>query len=132
MKMYLPGLNYNKDSEIEESINNALDEDLIDRNTHTTVPVTEKFIEQLNIPVINIRNINNLCTWYGLPYYDEDYNSLNMEIGSGELFGDRTDHHRLVVWLCLLLSLSMLMWIVLSSIAQVNKKMKEIHNEPVE
>ena len=132
IKMYLPGLNYHKDSEIEEAIDNALDEDLIGRNTYTTVPVIEKFIEELNIPVINIRNINNLCTWYELPYYDGDYNSLNMEIGYGELFGNRTAHHKLVVWLCLLLSLSMLIWIVLSSIAQVNKKMKEIHNEPVE
>jgi len=132
MKMYLPGINYQKDPEMVESIVNALDEDLIDMDIDTIVPVTEKFIEEVNIPVINIRNINNLCTWYGLPYYDEDYNGLDMEIGSGELFGDRTAHHKLVVWLCLILSFLMLIWIVISSIAQVNKKMKEIHNEPVE
>ena len=62
---------------------------------------------------------------------NNDYNSLNMGIGFGELFGERTPHHRLVVWVCLLISLSTLIWIIASSIAQVNKKMKEIHNDPV-
>ena len=50
----------------------------------------------------------------------------------GELFAERVPHHLMVVWLCLLFSLSMLVWIVVSSIKQVNKKMEEIHNEPFE
>ena len=129
MKMYLPGLNYQKDPDIQESINNAYDEDLINNDTNIIIPVIENFNEKLNIPVINIRNINNLCDWYGLPYYQDDYNSLNMKIGFGELFGERTEHHLLVVWFCLFVSLSILIWIVLSSIAQVNKKMEEIHKK---
>ena len=92
----------------------------------------QKFVDELNIPVINIRNINNLCDWYDLPYSDDAYNSLNMEVGFGELFGVRTAHRRFVVWLCLLISLSTLIWVVVSSISQVNKKMEEIHNEPIE
>jgi len=132
MRMFLPGLNFDKDSDIEEAINNAFDEDLIDKNINDIVPVIQKFVEDVNIPVINIRNINNLCDWYDLPYSDDSYNSMNTEIGVGELFGVRTPHHKLVVWLCLIISLSILAWIVLSSISQVNKKMEEIHNEPVE
>ena len=132
MKMFLPGLSYQKDSDIEEAISNALDEDLIDQDINRIVPVIQKFVDELNIPVINIRNINNLCDWYDLPYSDDAYNSLNMEVGFGELFGVRTAHHRLVVWLCLLISLSTLIWVVVSSISQVNKKMEEIHNEPIE
>jgi len=132
MRMFLPGLNFEKDSDIEEAINNAFDEDLIDEDINNIIPVIQKFVEVINIPVINIRNINNLCDWYDLPYSDETYNSMNMEIGFGELFGTRTPHHRLVVWLCLAISLLTLIWIVISSISQVNKKMEEIHNEPVE
>ena len=132
VKMFLPGLSYQKDSDIEEAINNAFDEDLIDQDINHIVPVIQKFVDEVNIPVINIRNINNLCDWYDLPYPDDAYNSLNMEVGFGELFGVRTAHHRLVVWLCLLISLSTLIWIVVSSISQVNKKMEEIHNEPIE
>ena len=132
MRMFLPGLNFEKDSDIEEAINNAFDEDLIDKDINDIIPVIQKFAEVVNIPVINIRNINNLCDWYDLPYSDDTYNSMNMEIGFGELFGTRTPHHRLVVWLCLAISLLTLIWIVISSISQVNKKMEEIHNEPVE
>ena len=132
MRMFLPGLSYEKDAEIEEAINNALDEDLIDYDISRAVPVIQKFIEEVNIPVINIRNINNLSDWYDLPYSDDAYNSKNMEVGFGELFGVRTPHHRSVLWLCLLISLSTLIWVVVSSISQVNKKMEEIHNEPVE
>tara|TARA_Y100001970_G_C14238045_1_gene863127 strand:+ start:2021 stop:3223 length:1203 start_codon:yes stop_codon:yes gene_type:complete len=131
-RMFLPGLNFEKDSDIEEAINNAFDEDLIDKDIDDIIPVIQKFVEEVNIPVINIRNINNLCDWYDLPYSDDSYNSMNMEIGFGELFGVRTPHHRLVVWSCLIISLLTLIWIVLSSISQVNKKMEEIHNEPVE
>ena len=132
MRLFLPGLNLEKDSDVEEAINNAFDEDLIDKDINDVIPVIQKFSEELNIPVINIKNINNLCDWYDLPYSDDSYNSMSMEIGFGELFGIRTPHHRLVVWLCLIISLSTLVWVVLSSISQVNKKMEEIHNEPVE
>ena len=76
--------------------------------------------------------INNLSDWYDLPYSDDAYNSKNMEVGFGELFGVRTPHHKSVLWLCLLISLSTLIWVVVSSISQVNKKMEEIHNEPIE
>ncbi len=132
MRLFLPGLNLEKDSDMEEAINNAFDEDLIDKDINDIIPVIQKFSEELNIPVINIKNINNLCDWYDLPYSDDSYNSMSMEVGFGELFGIRTPHHRLVVWLCLIISLSTLVWVVLSSISQVNKKMEEIHNEPVE
>ena len=125
VKMYLPGLIYGKNPDFEE----AMGEDFIDETT--IEPVVEFFLNKLNIPVINIRNINNLCEWYDLPYSNDDYNALNTTIGFGNLFGERTYHHRLVVRICLLISLSILIWVVASSINQVNKKMKEIHNEPV-
>ena len=123
--MYLPGLIYGKNPDYEE----AMGEDFIDEST--IEPVVEKFLNSVNIPVINIRNINNLCDWYGLPFSKDDYYSQSMTIGFGDLFGERTYHNKLIVRICLLLSLSILIWVVLSSIAQVNKKMKEIHNEPV-
>ena len=80
---------------------------------------------------VNIRNINNLCASYNLPYYYEDYNKESMSIGASRLFGDRVSHHPVVVWICVLTSFALIAWLAISSIMQVNNKMKEIDDESI-
>ena len=128
-KMYLPGLIYGKD----EAIADAFDEEYEAKYEYLEeiVPVIEYFLNNKKIPVINIRNINNLCAWYNLPYKEEEYTEENMKVGSGILFGIRTPHHLLVVWICTLASFSLICWLAISSIIQVNNKMKEIDNESI-
>ena len=89
----------------------------------------EKFLEEHNIPVINVRNINNLCDWYDLPYERGDYTKESIKIGSGQLYGEKKQYNTVIVWVNLMLSSIIIFWVVLSSVAQVNKKMKEINNE---
>ena len=125
LKLYLPGLITSKDSTIVD----AMDEDLIDEEFDSVIPVTEKFLEEHNIPVINVRNINNLCDWYDLPYEQGDYTKESMKIGSGQLYGEKKQYNTVIVWVNLMLSSIIIFWVVLSSVAQVNKKMKEINNE---
>ena len=81
--------------------------------------------------MINIRNINNLCDWYNLPYQFDDYDQNAIELGFGQLFGERKRYNKMVVWINLIFSSLILLWLVVSSLAQVNKKMKEINNEQI-
>ena len=125
--MYLPGLIYGKDRDIED----AYDEEY-DYADFSTKPAIDYFLEIENIPVINIKNINNLCAWYNLPYNYEDYNLESITIGSNDtLFGEKIPFHPIVLWICLTISLILLGWVVLTSIKQVNDKMKEIDNESI-
>ena len=125
--MYLPGLIYGKDKDIED----AYDEEY-GYADFSTKPAIDYFLEIENIPVINIKNINNLCAWYDLPYNYEDYTEDNSSIGSSSMiFGDKVPFHPIVLWVCLIISLLLLGWVVWTSIQQVNDKMKEIDNESI-
>ena len=125
--MYLPGLIYGKDRDIED----AYDEEY-GYADFSTKPAIDYFLEVENIPVINIKNINNLCAWYGLPYNYEDYNQESITVGNNSnLFGEKVPFHPIVLWICLSISLLLLGWIVWTSIKQVNDKMKEIDNESI-
>ena len=125
--MYLPGLIYGRDKNIED----AYDEEFYYAD-FSTKPTIDHFLEIENIPVINIKNINNLCAWYDLPYDYEDYNEETTLIGSSSvLFGSKIPFHPIVLWICLMMSLLLLGWIVWTSILQVNDKMKEIDNESI-
>ena len=124
-KMYLPGLIYGKDLAIED----AIDDEYEQKYKQELVPVIDYFLEEKKIPVINIRNINNLCDWYNLPYQQGDYTEDAMELGKGKLFGINIPHHPVIVWMCVLISFTLLVWLAVSSIIQVNNKMKEIDNE---
>ena len=128
-KMYLPGLIFGKD----EAIADALDDEYYDEYEYQqeVIPVVEYFLSEQKIPVINVRNINNLCEWYGLPYSNLSFNDDNVEVGAGELFGIKTKHRFSVVWLCTLASLALIAWLAISSIIQVNNKMKEIDNDSI-
>lgn len=126
-KMYLPGLIYGKDLAIED----AIDDEYELGHEQELVPVIAYFLEEKKIPVINIRNINNLCDWYDLPYKEEDYSKEALQLGKGNLFGTSTPHHPVVVWICVLISFTLLVWLAISSIIQVNNKMKEIDNESI-
>ena len=128
-KMYLPGLIYGKDKAIEDAFDDEYEEEY--EFEEETIPVVEYFLNEKKIPVINIRNINNLCSWYDLPYKQEQFNNENMVIGGSELFGIRTPHHLIVVWMCTLVSFALIFWLAISSIIQVNNKMKEIDNESI-
>ena len=127
--MYLPGLIYGKDKAIADAFDDEYENEY--EYQEETIPVVEYFLSQKKIPVINVRNINNLCSWYDLPYREEDYTSKKMEIGSSSLFGIRTPHHLVVVWICTLASFVLICWLAVSSIIQVNNKMKEIDNESI-
>ena len=50
---------------------------------------------------------------------------------AGELFGIKTKHRFSVVWLSTLASLALIAWLAISSIIQVNNKMKEIDNDSI-
>ena len=128
-KMYLPGLIFGKD----EAIADALDDEYYDDYEYQqeVIPVVEYFLSEQKIPVINVRNINNLCEWYGLPYSNLSFNDDNVEVGAGELFGIKTKHRFSVVWLSTLASLALIAWLAISSIIQVNNKMKEIDNDSI-
>mgnify|MGYP001049754584 FL=1 len=128
-KMYLPGLIFGKD----EAIADALDDEYYDEYEYQqeVIPVVEYFLSEQKIPVINVRNINNLCEWYGLPYSNLSFNDDNVEVGAGELFGIKTKHRFSVVWLSTLASLALIAWLAISSIIQVNNKMKEIDNDSI-
>ena len=128
-KMYLPGLIFGKD----EAIADALDDEYYDEYEYQQeiIPVVEYFLSEQKIPVINVRNINNLCEWYGLPYSNLSFNDDNVEVGAGELFGIKTKHRFSVVWLSTLASLALIAWLAISSIIQVNNKMKEIDNDSI-
>ena len=128
-KMYLPGLIFGKD----EAIADALDDEYYDDYEYQqeVIPVVEYFLSEQKIPVINVRNINNLCEWYGLPYSNLSFNDDNVEVGAGELFGIKTKHRFSVVWLSTLISLALIAWLAISSIIQVNNKMKEIDNDSI-
>ncbi len=126
-KMYLPGLIYEKDYAVEEAMDDEYDEYY--QYQGTIVPVIDNFIGK--IPVINIKNINNLKDWYNLPYYEEDYNEKTMEIGANLLFGKKEAHNFTVIWICVIASFSLITWLAISSIMQVNNKMKEIDDESI-
>lgn len=128
-KMYLPGLIFGKD----EAIADALDDEYYDEYEYEQeiIPVVEYFLSEQKIPVINVRNINNLCEWYGLPYSNLSFNDDNVKIGAGDLFGVKTKHRLSVVWLSTLASLALIAWLAISSIIQVNNKMKEIDNDSI-
>ena len=128
-KMYLPGLIFGKD----EAIADALDDEYYDEYEYEQeiIPVVEYFLSEQKIPVINVRNINNLCEWYGLPYSNLSFNDDNVKIGAGDLFGVKTKHRLSVVWLSTLTSLALIAWLAISSIIQVNNKMKEIDNDSI-
>ena len=128
-KMYLPGLIFGKD----QAIADALDDEYYDEYEYQqeVIPVVEYFLSEQKIPVINVRNINNLCEWYGLPYSNLSFNDDNVEVGAGELFGIKTKHRFSVVWLSTLASLALIAWLAISSIIQVNNKMKEIDNDSI-
>ena len=128
-KMYLPGLIFGKD----EAIADALDDEYYDEYEYEQeiIPVVEYFLSEQKIPVINVRNINNLCEWYGLPYSNLSFNDDNVKIGAGDLFGVKTKHRLSVVWLSTLASLALIAWLAITSIIQVNNKMKEIDNDSI-
>ena len=128
-KMYLPGLIFGKD----EAIADALDDEYYDEYEYEQeiIPVVEYFLSEQKIPVINVRNINNLCEWYGLPYSNLSFNDDNLKIGAGDLFGVKTKHRLSVVWLSTLASLALIAWLAITSIIQVNNKMKEIDNDSI-
>ena len=127
-KMYLPGLIYGKDLAIEDAMDDEYNEYEYDEEL---IPVVAYFLQEKKIPVINIRNINNLCAWYDLPYKEEDYTQETLKIGNSSLFGINTPHHPVVVWICTIISFAMISWLAISSIMQVNNKMKEIDNESI-
>ena len=62
---------------------------------------------------------------------EEDYSKEALQLGKGNLFGTSTPHHSVVVWICVLISFTLLVWLAISSIIQVNNKMKEIDNESI-
>ena len=126
-KMYLPGLIYGKDLAIED----AIDDEYEKEYGQELFPVIYYFLEEKKIPVINIRNINNLCAWNDLPYEEGDYVGKAMMLGKGKLFGISIPHHPVVVWMCVFISFALLVWLAISSIIQVNNKMKEIDNESI-
>ena len=128
-KMYLPGLIYGKDEAIADAFDDEYEEEYEYREE--TIPVIEYFLSNKKIPVINIRNINNLCSWYDLPYRQEEYTKDRMAVGGSNLFGVKTPHHLIVVWICTLASFVLICWLAISSIIQVNNKMKEIDNESI-
>ena len=128
-KMYLPGLIYGKDKAIADAFDEEYEEEY--EYQEETIPVVEYFLSDKKIPVINIRNINNLCSWYNLPYKEEEYTDDRMVVGSSSLFGIRTPYHLIVVWICTLASFALICWLSISSIIQVNNKMKEIDNESI-
>ena len=128
-KMYLPGLIYGKDRAIADAFDEEYEEEY--EYQEEIIPVVEYFLSDKKIPVINIRNINNLCSWHDLPYKEEEYTNDRMEIGGSSLFGIRTPYHLLVVWICTLIAFALICWLAISSIIQVNNKMKEIDNESI-
>ena len=122
-QFFSPGLNYKKNEDV------YIDEEIIETNTSydlNLTPVTYIF-ESNNIPIINVKNINRLCMQNDLPYWD-----LNTYTRySSHLFGKTIKYPLLTVWLCFILSVASLLWVVFSSIKQVNKKMEEIENDTV-
>ena len=126
-KMYLPGLIYGKDLAIED----AIDDEYEKEYEQELFPVIYYFLEEKKIPVINIRNINNLCDWYNLPYQQGDYTEEALELGKGKIFGINIPYHPVIVCMCVLISFTLLVWLAISSIIQVNNKMKEIDNESI-
>ena len=72
--------------------------------------------------------ITKLSEWNGINYKKEDF-SNNLQVGKSKIFGKTTQYHPMVLWICLLTSFLMLVWVIFSSILQVNKKMKEIEYE---
>ena len=124
-QVFLPGLNFHKDFEMS----NVIDEEIIETNTTYDLsinPIVYRF-ESKNIPVINIKNINKLCMENHLPYLEID----SYDFHTSELFGVIVKHPLRVVWPCFIISLLILVWVVFSSIKQVNKKMEEIENDSI-
>ena len=87
-----------------------------------------------------LENINNNGKNY--KYYEIDktglqysqigeYSKEALQLGKGNLFGASTPHHPVVVWMSVLISFALIAWLAISSLIQVNNKMKEIDNESI-
>ena len=102
----------------EEDISEDEDEDIIfsDNDNALYTSLISAFLSK-NVSVINLRNINTLCDWYGLPYGSAEFHS----VGKGELYYTKERFHPMVVFLCTLFSILSIVFIGYRSYEQINE-----------